>query len=103
MTGSSPIFFAPGDQAYRLKPDAQSQVVSRFPDTDVLASGWLLGEQFVKGQADIITHRVGKGTVVTYGTEVGFRTWDRGSFKLLFNGMYNGPASAVTDVAAALR
>jgi hypothetical protein len=49
-----------------------------------------------------MTHRVGKGLVVTYGTQVGFRTWTRGTFKLLFNAMYQGPSTPVSDVGAAL-
>jgi len=101
MTGSAPVFFNE-DQAYRLKPGATSQVVSRYPDTDVLASGWLLGEQHIKGQANVVAHRAGNGLVVTYGTQVGFRTWTRGTFKLIFNPMYHGPSTAVPDVGRAL-
>lgn len=91
----TPRVFFNKDQAYRLKPGAASQVVSRYADADVLASGWLLGEQHIKGQADVITHRIGKGLVVTYGTQTGFRTWTREANKMLFNAIYHGPATAV--------
>jgi hypothetical protein len=103
MTESSPIFFE-SDEAYRLKPGAQSQVVSRYPDQGVLASGWLLGEEHIKGQANVISHRVGKGLVVTYGSQVGYRTWSRSEFKLLFNAMFHGPSEpvAAADFARSL-
>lgn len=95
MTESSPIFFE-SDEAYRLKPGAESKVVSSYPDSDVLASGWLLGEEHIKGQANIVSHRVGKGLVITYGSQVGYRTWSRSEFKLLFNAMFHGPSTPVT-------
>ncbi|MGW5364219.1 M14 family metallopeptidase [Actinopolymorpha pittospori] len=95
MTEEWPVFFE-SDQAYRLKPGAESSVVSRYPGSDVLASGWLLGEDYIKGQANVISHQVGDGYVVTYGSQVDFRTWTRGTFKLIFNAMYQGPSTPVS-------
>ena len=97
MPASWPIFFE-GDQAYRLKPGftIQSEVVSRYPaQGPILQSGWLLGEDLLRDQANVVAFRVGKGYVVTLGSQVDFRAQPRATFKLLFNAMFHGPSTRV--------
>ncbi|SKC69051.1 M14 family zinc carboxypeptidase [Krasilnikoviella flava] len=72
-----------------------ADVVSTYPDRDVLASGYLRGEEHVQGAANVVSFDVGKGTVVTYGSEVTFRSLPRSSFTLLYNAVYGGPAAEV--------
>jgi hypothetical protein len=97
MPEAWPIFFE-GDQAYRLRPNfsIQTQVVSRYPREGILQSGWLLGEEYLKDQANVLSFRVRKGYVVTYGSQVDFRTQPRATFKLIFNAMFHGPSTPVT-------
>jgi hypothetical protein len=38
---------------------------------------------------------LGKGKVFLYGPEIAFRGQPHGTFKLLFNGIYYGPAKTV--------
>jgi hypothetical protein len=97
MPASWPVFFE-SDQAYRLRPGfgVETAVAARYPRQDILQSGWLLGEDYLKDQANIVSFRVGKGYVVTYGSQIDFRTQPRATFKLLFNGMFHGPSMAVT-------
>ena len=99
MPASWPVFFD-DDQAYRLRPGfgVDAKVVSRYPRENVLASGWLLGEEYLKDQANIVSFKVGKGNVVTYGSQIDFRAQPRATWKLIFNGIFHGPA---TPVAAA--
>ena len=89
--------FFEDDQAYRLRPGfgIDTKVVSRYPRQNVLASGWLLGEEYLKDQANIVSFKVGKGYVVTYGSQVDFRAQPRATFKVLFNGMFHGPSTEV--------
>jgi hypothetical protein len=96
MPDSWPVFFE-GDQAYRLRPGfgMDAQVVSRYPTSNILQSGWLLGEEYLRDQANILSFRIGKGYVVTYGSQVDFRTQPRATFKLIFNGLFHGPSTAV--------
>ncbi len=96
MPPAWPVFFE-GDQAYRLRPGfgIETQVVSRYPTKDILQSGWLLGEEYLKDQANILSFRIGKGYVVTYGSQVDFRTQPRVTFKLIFNAIFHGPSTAV--------
>jgi hypothetical protein len=96
MEPSWPVFFE-SDQAYRLRPGfgIDTQVVSRYPRANVLQSGWLLGEEYLRDQANIVSFRVGKGYVVTYGSQVDFRTQPRATFKLIFNALFHGPSTPV--------
>jgi hypothetical protein len=100
MPAAWPIFFE-SDQAYRLRPgfDIQSEVVARYPAKGpILQSGWLLGEDLLRDQANVVAFRVGRGYVVTLGSQVDFRAQPRATFKLLFNAIFHGPS---TRVAAA--
>ena len=98
MPDDWPVFFR-FDQAYRLSPsfDIDTEVISRYPnDDDMVASGWLLGDDLLRNQANVVSSRVGNGTVVTMGSQVAFRAQTRGTFKLLFNAIFHGPADPVT-------
>jgi hypothetical protein len=95
MPATWPVFFE-GDQAYRLKPGftIQSEAVSRYPvKGPILQSGWLLGEELLRDQANVVAFHVGKGYVVTMGSQIDFRTQPRGTLKLLFNAMFHGPST----------
>jgi hypothetical protein len=96
MPASWPVFFE-GDQAYRLRPGfgIETTVAARYPRTNILQSGWLLGEEYLKDQANVVSFRVGKGYVVTYGSQIDFRTQPRTTFKLIFNGVFHGPSTPV--------
>ncbi len=96
MPAEWPIFFE-GDDAYRLRPGfgVEAKVVSRYPRQNVLASGWLLGEEYLADQANVISFRVGNGFVVTYGSQVDYRTQPRATFRLIFNAMFHGPSTRV--------
>ena len=96
MPESWPVFFE-SDQAYRLRPGfgVETQVVSRYPKENLLQSGWLLGEEYLRDQANVLSFRVGKGYVVTYASQIDFRTQPRTTFKLLFNAMFHGPSTPI--------
>jgi len=98
MPAAWPIFFE-SDQAYRLRPgfEIQSEVVARYPAKGpILQSGWLLGDDLLRDQANVVAFRVGRGYVVTLGSQVDFRAQPRATFKLLFNAMFHGPSTHVT-------
>ena len=96
MPASWPIFFE-SDQAYRLRPGfgIEASVAARYPREQILQSGWLLGEEYLKDQANVVAFRVGEGYVVTYGSQIDFRAQTRGTWKLIFNGIFHGPATPV--------
>jgi Zinc carboxypeptidase len=103
MPASWPVFFE-SDQAYRLAPGflIRGEVVARYPKRgSILASGWLLGEELLHDQANVVSFQVGKGQVVTLASQVDFRTQPRATFKLLFNPMFHGRSTAVDAVQLA--
>jgi hypothetical protein len=97
MPAAWPVFFE-SDQAYRLRPgfEIDAHVVSRYPRANILQSGWLLGEEYLRDQANVIAFSVGRGTVVTLGSQIDYRTQPRGTFKLLFNAIFHGPSTPVS-------
>jgi hypothetical protein len=96
MPDQWPVFFE-GDQAYRLRPGfgMEASVAARYPRANILQSGWLLGEEYLRDQANVLSFRVGKGYVVTYASQIDFRAQPRATFKLLFNGIFHGPSTPV--------
>jgi hypothetical protein len=99
MPASWPVFFE-SDQAYRIAPSFQirPEVVARYPSAGpILQSGWLLGEDLLRDQANVIAFKVGRGYVVTLASQVHFRAQNRATYKLLFNALFHGPSNAVTQ------
>jgi hypothetical protein len=92
-----PVFFE-SDDVYRLRPGfgVETAVAARYPRQNILASGWLLGEEYLRDQANVVSFRVGSGFVVTYGSQIDYRTQPRATFKLLFNAIYHGPSRRMT-------
>jgi hypothetical protein len=97
MPAAWPVFFE-SDQAYRIRPgfDIEADVVSRYPRGNILRSGWLLGEEYLRDQANVVSFKVGRGTAVTLGSQIDYRTQPRATLKLLFNAMFHGPSSEIS-------
>ena len=97
MPENWPVFFR-FDQAYRVTPsvDISAEVVSRYPDEEEMAaSGWVLGDEFLRNRANVVSFEVSDGTVVTMGSQVAFRAQSRATFKLLFNAIFHGPSTEI--------
>jgi hypothetical protein len=73
----------------------QISVVARYHDRDLLRGGWLDGEKFLAGMPALLDIRYGKGRIAM----IGFRTQNRaqayGTFKVLFNAIYQAGAANV--------
>jgi hypothetical protein len=98
MTPNNPVWFE-GDRAYRITDPAKYpyHVVSKYPDSgEQLQSGWLIGGQYLNGAVNTVSWQVGKGSVVTFGNQTSFRTWNRAEQKMVFNALYNGPSQKLT-------
>jgi hypothetical protein len=63
------------------------RVVARFPDKDVLYSGWLLGESKIARKAALVEAPFGQGRVVLFGFRPQFRGQPHATFKTLFNAL----------------
>jgi hypothetical protein len=94
MDARTDVFFD-HSPAFRLGPDAAIKgvrAVAWYPADKPLRSGWAWGEHYLQGSAAVIEATVGKGRLFVYGPEITFRAQPHGTFKLLFNGIYYGPA-----------
>ncbi|GIH20156.1 hypothetical protein Raf01_83280 [Rugosimonospora africana] len=98
VPANNPVWFV-SDDAYRLTSTTTYpvEVVAKYPDSgDQLQSGWLIGGQYLNGAVNGLSWTVGKGYVVTFGSEIGFRTWNRSEQRVLFNAAYYGPSTKLT-------
>ncbi len=65
------------------------RVVATWPsEGEVLASGEMLGEEHFAGRGAMVEVRYGEGRIVMYGFRVKHRAQTHGTFKLLFNALY---------------
>jgi hypothetical protein len=62
--------------------------VARFDEEDVLMSGWIRGEEHLRGRSAVVRVPFGKGEVVMFGLRPQFRGQPHGTFKLLFNAIF---------------
>jgi len=82
-------------QAFEPVPVSDGQAsqmtsVARYADSEVLMSGWMRGEEQLRGKAAVGRARLGDGEVVLLGFPTHFRGQPHGTFKLLFNSIYLG-------------
>jgi hypothetical protein len=87
MPGESLILFY-YSQAFAIRPSGSNElyeVVVRFPDGDLLQSGWLIGEKRLRRKAAMLVARHGEGKAVLIGFRAHHRAQTHGTFKLLFN------------------
>jgi len=63
------------------------EVIVKYPENDILESGWLVGEENLAGRAAMISAKRGKGKAILIGFKVQERARTHGTFKLLFNSL----------------
>jgi hypothetical protein len=81
---NSPVFTVTG---------ADAKKVAWFDSDNPLRSGWAWGQKALNGTTAIVDASLGKGRVFLIGPEVTSRAQPFSTFKLLFNGIYYGPAT----------
>ncbi len=98
MPSSADVFFD-NSPVFRLAPDAaqrQTSAVAWFSGSKPLVSGWAWGQAYLNGGTAIAEANSGRGKVFLLGPEVTFRAQPHGTFKLLFNSLYDGSAAPVS-------
>jgi hypothetical protein len=64
--------------------------IAKFPGENILMSGYLKGEKYLKKKAAAVDVPLGEGRVILLGFGVQNRATPHGTFKLLFNSLYYG-------------
>lgn len=67
--------------------EAAGGSVARYVSSNVLASGWLLGEKHIAGKSALVDARLGRGHVLLFGMRPQYRAQSYLTFKLLFNAL----------------
>jgi len=75
--------------ALSLKPYIREvDEVGKYPERDILQSGWLVGEKRIAGKVALADIPVYRGRVILYAFRPQHRGQTYGTFKLIFNALY---------------
>ncbi len=81
-----------GGQAFEVRDRFAAhnyRVIAEYPDRDLLQSGWLIGEKLIANKPCVVSAKCGEGEVVLFGFRPLFRAQTHGTFKLLFNCLFD--------------
>ena len=94
LPSSLPAYFI-NSSAYTAAADANVRVIARYAKENVLLSGWLLGEDRLRGQIALADIGVGKGRVVVFG----FRPQHRGQAWATLPFIWNALSTAASNTS----
>ncbi len=87
-----PAYFI-NSSAYAPAADANVRVIARYAKENVLLSGWLLGEDKLRGQIALAEVSVGKGRVVLFGFRPQHRGQTWGTLPFIWNALSTATTS----------
>ena len=76
--------------AFEVTDANRVRVVARYAEREVLRSGWLLGEERIRGQVALAEVPLGRGRVVLFGFRPQHRGQTWGTFPFIFNAIQSG-------------
>ena len=92
LSATVPAYFV-NSAAFAATADANVRVIARYAKENVLLSGWLLGEDKLRGQIALAEVGVGKGRIVLFG----FRPQHRGQSWATLPFIWNALSSATVS------
>ena len=81
-----------GYRLTRANPNVEVSTIARYPNGPLRRSGWLIGEERLRGTGAVMEVSAGRGRVILHTFRVQHRGQTWGTFKLLFNSIFYGPA-----------
>jgi hypothetical protein len=94
LPNTVPAYFI-NSSAFTAAADANVRVIARYAKENVLLSGWLLGEDKLRGQIALAEVGVGKGRIVLFG----FRPQHRGQSWATLPLIWNALSSATSGTS----
>ena len=92
MPAEADLFFD-NSPVFKLSSDAVSKgeltPLAWFASDKVLRSGWAWGQEYLQDGVAAFTASVGSGQLSAFGPEITFRAQTQGTYKFLFNQLYN--------------
>jgi hypothetical protein len=88
MRERADVFFD-NSPVFRVTTAPSIRVLASFETAAPLRSGWAWGQKYLAGGVAALEARLGKGKVVLYGPEILQRAQPHGTFKLLFNAIWD--------------
>ncbi|HYE72663.1 MAG TPA: peptidase M14, partial [Blastocatellia bacterium] len=84
--GKESIAWFEGSPAFEVTDANNVRVIARYPSNqNPLLSGWILGEQLIRGKAAVVEAKIGKGRVVMFGFRPQYRGQSLATLPLVFN------------------
>ena len=100
MFNESPVFTLnkeKGGTAEQESAPSDLKIVARYPDSNPFMSGFLKGENVFHRRPALVEAGYGKGKIIIFGFRPQNRAQTQGTFMLLFNSLYYGPAVAPSN------
>ena len=79
-----PVWFE-GSPAWEIPAGSPARAIASFPASDVLASGWLLGEKHLAHRAALVEVPMGKGRAILFGMRPQYRAQSYLTMNLIWN------------------
>ncbi|WP_127136401.1 M14 family metallopeptidase [Flagellimonas oceanensis] len=80
-----------GKEEIEDAPEPQVEVIATYAANDLLMSGWAMGEnRYIAKKPAMVKAKYGKGSAILFAFRPQFRAQPRGTYKLIFNAIYEG-------------
>ncbi|MEQ5792957.1 peptidase M14 [Muricauda sp. NFXS6] len=80
-----------GEEDIADAPEPEVEVIATYADKDLLMSGWAMGEdRYIAKKPAMVKAKYGKGAAILFAFRPQFRAQPRGTYKLIFNAIYEG-------------
>ena len=96
LPASVPAYFI-NSSAFTSAADANVRVIARYAKENVLLSGWLLGEDKLRGQIALAEVGVGKGRIVLFGFRPQHRGQSWATLPFIWNALSSATASSTEE------
>jgi hypothetical protein len=96
LPATVPAYFI-NSSAFTATSDANVRVIARYAKENVLLSGWLLGEDKLRGQIALADAGAGKGRIILFGFRPQHRGQTWGTLPFIWNALSSAAVSSTEE------